>query len=144
MTQQHQLLAPFTHLLRERSKPLKPSSARSKIASKVRLHGRLDTVNPHLIEIGEARAEYNCQVITHCPARVKIGQYVFVGYGPIILPNIVIGDYALIGAGSVVTKDVEPYQIVAGNPDKPIGIRPQFSVDEQIQGIKEGRNIGEI
>jgi UDP-2-acetamido-3-amino-2,3-dideoxy-glucuronate N-acetyltransferase len=33
-----------------------------------------------------------------------------------ILPGIVIGEYAFIGAGSVVTKDVEPFSLLYGNP----------------------------
>ena len=41
-----------------------------------------------------------------------------IGAGAVILPGISIGDSAIIGAGSVVTKDVEPYTIVAGNPAK--------------------------
>ena len=42
-----------------------------------------------------------------------------------ILPGITIGSGALIGAGSVVTKDVSPYSIVAGNPARVIGSRKQ-------------------
>ncbi len=40
-----------------------------------------------------------------------------------ILPNVRVGRGALVGAGSVVTKDVPPYVIVAGNPAKPLGKR---------------------
>jgi acetyltransferase-like isoleucine patch superfamily enzyme len=39
-----------------------------------------------------------------------------IGSGCTILSNLVIGENALVGAGSVVTKDVPPYAIVAGNP----------------------------
>lgn len=39
-----------------------------------------------------------------------------IGAGSIILPGIEIGRFALVGAGSVVTKDVLPYTIVVGNP----------------------------
>jgi len=46
---------------------------------------------------------------------VKIGRFVFVAAGAKILPGVVIGDGALIAADSVVNKDVEPFQIVAGN-----------------------------
>ena len=147
MTQESNLLSPITDLLRE-NLPRKTGSKKAKIASKVRLNGRLDTVNPHLIEIGEGSIiGHGSQIITHCPVDpgpVRIGEYVFVGYGAIILPNTSIGDYALIGAGSVVTKDVETRQMVAGNPAKPIGTRPQHSIDEHIQAIEEGRSIGEI
>ncbi|MEA4967048.1 MAG: acyltransferase [Bacteroidaceae bacterium] len=45
---------------------------------------------------------------------------VWIGGNTVIVPGIKIGTHSLIGAGSVVTKDVEPYTIVAGNPAKPI------------------------
>lgn len=41
-----------------------------------------------------------------------------IGSGVTILSNVVIGEHAIIGAGSVVTKDVPPYAVVAGNPAK--------------------------
>ncbi len=49
-------------------------------------------------------------------APVHIGDYVWIGARAIILPGITIGDGAVVGAGAVVTRDVEPYTIVAGNP----------------------------
>lgn len=52
---------------------------------------------------------------------VKIGKYVFVGAGSKILPGVSIGDGALISAATLVNKDVENFQIVAGNPAKVIG-----------------------
>jgi acetyltransferase-like isoleucine patch superfamily enzyme len=39
-----------------------------------------------------------------------------IGSGATILPNLVIGEHAIVGAGSVVTRDVPPHAIVAGNP----------------------------
>ena len=39
-----------------------------------------------------------------------------IGSGAVILCGVTIGEGALVGAGSVVTKDVEPYTVVAGNP----------------------------
>jgi len=47
---------------------------------------------------------------------VTIGNDVWIGWGAHIMPGVTIGDGAVIGARSVVTKDVEPYSIVAGNP----------------------------
>lgn len=56
-------------------------------------------------------------------AKVEIGDYVFVGPRAIILPGVKIGKGAIIGAGAVVTKDVDENSIVAGVPAKKIGIR---------------------
>lgn len=47
---------------------------------------------------------------------IIIGNDVWIGFGSIILSGVKIGDGAVIGAGSVVSKDVLPYTIVAGNP----------------------------
>jgi acetyltransferase-like isoleucine patch superfamily enzyme len=48
--------------------------------------------------------------------RVAIARDAWVGAGVIILPNVTIGEGAVVGAGSVVTRDVAPFTIVAGNP----------------------------
>ncbi len=45
-----------------------------------------------------------------------------IGANATIVCDNVIGEYALVGAGSVITKDVEPYTIVAGNPARKIGM----------------------
>ena len=47
---------------------------------------------------------------------VRIGSNVWIGGGAIVLPGVTIGDDAVIGAGSVVTRDVLPGVTVAGNP----------------------------
>ena len=52
---------------------------------------------------------------------VKIGKFVFVATGSIINPGVEIGDGALISAGSFVTKNVEPFQIISGNPAIVVG-----------------------
>jgi len=64
---------------------------------------------------------------------IIIGNDVWIGNQTIILPGVCIGDGAVIGAGSVVTKNVEDYEIVAGNPAK--HIRYRFS-KEQISALK--------
>lgn len=56
-------------------------------------------------------------------AEVKIGDYVFIGPRAIILPGVKISDRAVVAAGAVVTKDVEPGAIVGGVPAKVIGER---------------------
>ena len=47
---------------------------------------------------------------------VEIGHDVWIGHGAIILPGVKIGHGAVVAAGAVVTRDVEPYAIVAGVP----------------------------
>ncbi|MEI9864591.1 MAG: acyltransferase [Limisphaerales bacterium] len=54
---------------------------------------------------------------------VIIGDRAWIGYRALILPGIKIGEGAVVGAGAVVTKDVAPFTIVAGNPARPIGQR---------------------
>jgi acetyltransferase-like isoleucine patch superfamily enzyme len=56
---------------------------------------------------------------------VKIGDRAWIGYRALILPGIEIGEGAVVGAGAVVTKNVPPYTIVAGNPAVKIGDRPR-------------------
>src|SRR5262249_3932516 len=50
---------------------------------------------------------------------VRIGSDVWIGGGAILLPGVTIGDGAVIGAGSAVTRDVARGAIVAGNPARP-------------------------
>lgn len=50
--------------------------------------------------------------------KIVIEDDVWIGANVVILPGIHVGECAVIGAGSVVTKNVEPYTIVAGNPAK--------------------------
>jgi phosphonate metabolism protein (transferase hexapeptide repeat family) len=56
--------------------------------------------------------------------RAVVGHDVWIGHGAIVLPGRTIGDGAVIAAGAIVTKDVAPYTIVAGNPARLI--RPRF------------------
>ena len=44
-----------------------------------------------------------------------------IGANATIVCGVTIGEYALIGSGSVVTKDVPPYSLVVGNPGKVVG-----------------------
>ena len=52
----------------------------------------------------------------HSEADISIGNDVWVGFGAQIMSGISVGDGAVVAAGAVVTKDVEPYSIVAGVP----------------------------
>ncbi|MDJ0662139.1 MAG: CatB-related O-acetyltransferase [Crocosphaera sp.] len=63
-----------------------------------------------------------------------VGNDVWLGYNALIMPGVNIGDGAIIATNSVVTKDVEPYTIVGGNPAKLI--RKRFS-DQVIKLLLE-------
>lgn len=47
---------------------------------------------------------------------IKIGSNVWLGRGVTVLPGVEIGDFSVVGAGSVVSRDVPPRTLVAGNP----------------------------
>jgi acetyltransferase-like isoleucine patch superfamily enzyme len=49
-------------------------------------------------------------------ASVEIGNRSFLGFGAIVLPNVRIGTYCVVGAQSLVTKDIPDYSVVAGSP----------------------------
>jgi acetyltransferase-like isoleucine patch superfamily enzyme len=76
---------------------------------------------------GSLQTEANWQV-----GRTTIRKGASIGSNATILSKTVIGENAIVGAGSVVTKDVPPYAIVAGNPAKLLRF-----IDE----AKEGRNV---
>jgi acetyltransferase-like isoleucine patch superfamily enzyme len=56
---------------------------------------------------------------------VKIGNNVLIGTNAVIMPGVEIGEGAVIGANSVVTKDIDPFSVNAGNPAKKISLRSQ-------------------
>jgi virginiamycin A acetyltransferase len=66
---------------------------------------------------------------------IIIEDEVWLGYGAIILSGVRIGRGAIVGAGSVVTRNIPPYSIVAGNPARIIRYRFSETVIEKICGI---------
>ena len=65
-------------------------------------------------------------VYTNIESRpVILGDYVWVSANSVILKGVTIGEGSIIGAGSIVTKDIPPYTIVAGNPAKIIREIPE-------------------
>jgi len=58
--------------------------------------------------------------ILHKESDVIIGDYVWIGDKVTILPNVIIGGFAIIGANSVVTKNVKPFEVVGGVPARHI------------------------
>ena len=54
---------------------------------------------------------------------VELGHDVWVGHGATVLPGVTVGTGAVVAAGAVVTRDIEPYSVVAGVPAEPIDRR---------------------
>ena len=59
---------------------------------------------------------YDRQILTYKPVLIKYGAWV--GAGATILPGVTVGKYAIIGANSVVNKDIPDYAVAVGSPAK--------------------------
>jgi acetyltransferase-like isoleucine patch superfamily enzyme len=72
--------------------------------------------------------------VTHStsPTLARIGHDVWIGDGAVIMAGVQIGTGAVIARNAVVTKDVEPYQIVGGNPARPIRFRFEDALNEAL------------
>lgn len=68
---------------------------------------------------------------------IEVMDNVFIGSNAIILPNVRIGENVIIAAGSVVTKDVKPNTVVAGNPAKEIGKYNDFIEKRKNNQLKD-------
>lgn len=99
-------------------------------ANNVALVGRYDH---HYLQIGKLTRlamqirdmDYNWKGLD---SKVIIEDDVWIGFGAIVMSGVKIGKGSVVAAGAVVTKDVEPYTIVGGNPAKFICNR--FSAEE--------------
>ncbi|MEE9352099.1 MAG: acyltransferase [Thiotrichaceae bacterium] len=99
------------------------------IADDVRISfkARIDKTNPQGLYIGsKTYIAFDAIVLSHDfstrrhSAKTVIGKNCFIGAGAIILPNVTIGDQVIVGAGSVVTKDIPSNCAVGGNPARVI------------------------
>lgn len=68
--------------------------------------------------------------------KTKVGNDVWIGHNAIIVGGVNVGNGAIIASGSVVTKDIPPYTIVAGVPAKEIRKRFSDSVIREIEALK--------
>ncbi|MEP3636161.1 MAG: DapH/DapD/GlmU-related protein [Paracoccaceae bacterium] len=62
----------------------------------------------------------------------QIGHDTWIGASAMIKPEVTLGHGAVVAAGSVVTKDVDPYTIVAGTPAKPLRLRQPRAVADRL------------
>lgn len=110
-----------------------------KLGNKKFHNSLVDSMFPEFVEIGDNFTSGPGSIIlahdaslyfhngTYRVEKTTIGDNVFLGANATVLPGVKIGDGAIIGAGSVVAKDVEPFSVVAGIPAKFIS-----TVDEYI------------
>jgi len=93
---------------------------------------RVDVIGKHIYEVRED------EKLPENDQNVFIEDGVWVGCNVIILKGVRIGRGAVIGAGAVVTKDVPPYAIAAGNPAKVIKYRfNEMQIEEHERILKE-------
>jgi acetyltransferase-like isoleucine patch superfamily enzyme len=88
---------------------------------------RIDVVGTYLDQVTEKNAATDLPII--------IEDDVWVGFAAIVLKGVTIGRGAVIGAGSVVTRDVAPYAIVAGSPARQISQRFDEATAARHEGL---------
>lgn len=80
-------------------------------------------VSIYTLQHDHCKPDFSCQKNRNM--EVKIGNRVWLGANVIVLPGVTIGEGAVCCAGCVVTKDVEPFSVVAGIPAKKVSERPR-------------------
>lgn len=70
--------------------------------------------------------DINSTDFPHICRAIVVSNYVWIATGATILPGVVIGEGSVVGANAVVTKNVEPYSVVAGNPAKVVSQRSRM------------------
>jgi acetyltransferase-like isoleucine patch superfamily enzyme len=98
----------------------------------ISLRAKIDVRRGKVVIGDNCHITYGCVILSHDGSArqinpnndgegsVVIGNNVFVGVNSVILPNVTIGDSSVIGAGSVVTKDIPPGVVAVGNPARVI------------------------
>ncbi len=84
--------------------------------------GNCSNISSHVL-IWSLHHDYNSDTFSTKGEKVEIGHHCWICSRAIILPGVRIGNYAVVAAGAVVTKDIPDYAIVGGVPAKIIGER---------------------
>jgi putative colanic acid biosynthesis acetyltransferase WcaF len=86
--------------------------------------GRNVNITSHVVLVA-GKHQIQSPTFATTSARIVIEDYVWISLRAIVLGGVTIGEGAVVTAGAVVTKDVEPYTIVGGVPARAIGERPR-------------------
>ena len=85
----------------------------TKLNNYINIHAGVTIDHDNVIEDGA-----NLAPGVHTAGRVIVKQDAFIGIGAVVIPDITIGEGSVVGAGSAVISDVEPYVLVVGVPAK--------------------------
>lgn len=131
-------------LIKKRPSIILENSIKYKIGNVKHHNSIIDGLIPQLVEIGDDFISAPGSMILahdastylhtkkHRVEKTIIGNKVFLGAYSVILPGVTIGDGVIIGSGAIVTKDVEAYTVVGGNPARFI-----CTVDEYIKKCEQ-------
>jgi acetyltransferase-like isoleucine patch superfamily enzyme len=117
------------------------------IGEHVRLIGTIDGINPHLVSIGDYSVlGLQSALLAHCPINgglpCRVGKYVYIAFNVSVLPGVTIGNHCVIGAGSVVTKDIPQGSIAAGNPARVLRKLTETEKQQIVSTMEEHRMFG--
>lgn len=93
-----------------------------------------DVIVGHRVELYTSDHDPDDPAFSRRDAPIVVEDYAWIGSHALILKGVTIGKGAVVAAGSVVTKDVQPYTIVAGNPARVIRERGAREFTYRVSG----------